>query len=782
MPEQNAKIIGGRYRILEKLGEGGMGTVYAARDERLQRDVAIKRLHIFGGSETQVENFRRRFHREAVSMAQFIHPYIVPVYDYGDEDGWIYLVMGYMSGGSLQDRLGKPMQFSEAAELLLPVASALGYIHENGVIHRDVKPQNILFSRRGIPMLADFGIVKLVESDGVTLTAAGTGIGTPAYMAPEQITTKVDHHVDQYALGVVFYELVTGRKPFKGDTPVMTLIMHRTDALPDPRLCVPTIPVEVCNILQKVLSKDPQDRYKDMDEFENALRGLINNGESKIIPPMEEIEPLSEEFIQLETEQAEEATQLAEGPFNEEVTPEEEPASLAAEEETQISSVEPEAENGVEEIEPVVEEFIEPVEEKIEAPQEEEISQLEAELVEEATQLAEAPSSEEAAPEEEPTALMEDETQISSFEPDAGSTSEDATEIAGIEEVLESEEPTQLDIEEPQPLIPQPAVKAKKKFPLWIPIAVGVAVVTVILLFVTGILPGAFKPAEPTEVPQVAEVKTAQPTEQEEPEPEPTIEEEPPVVEGYIEQGNLTLWGDWQLISTIERTAGEFSIDHPDWEFDIQAMSSDEGIEHVAAGDVDFGLSARGLNDHEREVFPDLLDFHIAWNPLVFFVHPELGIHDLSREDLTNIYFSKVNNWYSFGEPDLFIRPIAPSDQLNAYWNFHNCLELGEERIAARTEFYDDEELIIREVAAIPGAIGFTSLFHDFEGVSIIAIDGIELTEEALYEGAWPMETPMFLITNGEPSEEERYFLDYIFSVRGKELITEAGYLPTQFN
>lgn len=776
MPEQNAKIIGGRYRILEKLGEGGMGTVYAARDERLQRDVAIKRLHIFGGSETQVENFRRRFQREAVSMAQFIHPYIVPVYDYGDEDGWIYLVMGYMSGGSLQDRLGKPMLYSEAAELLLPVASALGYIHENGVIHRDVKPQNILFNRRGIPMLADFGIVKLVESDGVTLTAAGTGIGTPAYMAPEQITTTVDHHVDQYALGVVFYELVTGKKPFKGDTPVMTLIMHRTDALPDPRLCVPTIPDEVCNILQKVLSKDPHDRYADMDEFENALRGLTNNEKSKIVHPVEAIQSVADEFIQLETEQAEEATQLAEGPFNEEVTPEEEPAALVAEEETQISSVEPEAENGVEESEPI--------EEKIEAPQEEEISQLEAELVEEATQLAEAPSSEEAAQEEEATALMEEKTQISSVEPEAGSTFEDETEIAGMEEVLGSEEPTQLAIEEPKSLTPQPAVKAKKKFPLWIPIAGGVVVFTVILLFVTGILPGVFKPAEPTEVPQVAEVKTAQPTEQEEPEPEqePTmVEEEPSVPEGYIEQGSfLILRGTMHLWPILEKVIEEFLIDHPTWTFDIQGISSDDGIQHIGNDEVDFGLSSRELYDHEREEFPNLEEFQIAWNPLVVFVHPDLDIPELNREELSHIFFGHVNNWAELGGPDIDIIRISPSENLNSYWNFRSCLDFSEEWITENSEFLDDEELIIREVAAIPGAIGFTSLFHDFEEVHVLTLEGIELIEDALYEGFWPMETPMFLITNGEPSEEEWYFLEYILSMRGKELITEAGYLPTR--
>jgi serine/threonine-protein kinase len=169
------------------------------------------------------------------------------------------------------------MPWQDAIQILMPIADALGYAHKHNIIHRDVKPANILVTENGQPMLADFGVAKLLEvEETMELTGTGVGIGTPEYMAPEQATNKlVDARADIYALGVVFYEMVTGRKPFIADTPMATLIMHARDPLPRPRQFVPDLPQSVENILLKALAKDPQNRFQSMDEFAKALEGAL---------------------------------------------------------------------------------------------------------------------------------------------------------------------------------------------------------------------------------------------------------------------------------------------------------------------------------------------------------------------------------------------------------------------------------------------------------------------------------------------------------------------------
>jgi serine/threonine protein kinase len=270
------KLIGeylGRYHILEQLGEGGMATVYKAFDTRLEREVAIK---IIIRSRQQSPEFLKRFDREAKALARLSHPNVAKVMDYGEHKGIPYLVMEYLPGGTLKSRLGAPMAWASAARLLAPVASALGYAHERGIVHRDVKPSNILIAESGEPMLSDFGIAKILETEETwDVTGTGVGIGTPEYMAPEQGMGRViDHRADVYALGIVLYELVTGRTPFHADTPLAVLLKQINDPVPAPGEFASNLPSGVEQVIFKALAKDPGDRYQSMREFEGALRRL----------------------------------------------------------------------------------------------------------------------------------------------------------------------------------------------------------------------------------------------------------------------------------------------------------------------------------------------------------------------------------------------------------------------------------------------------------------------------------------------------------------------------
>ncbi len=266
----------GRYHIIEQLGEGGMATVYKAYDTRLERDVAVKVIRVDQFAPAVLEHVLKRFEREAKALARLTHPNIVHINDYGEQDGIPYLVMDFLPGGTLKPRLGRPIPWQEAARLLVPVADALGYAHEHGIIHRDVKPSNILLTDKGQPMLTDFGIAKILETEGEqTLTGTGVGIGTPEYMAPEQISSKnVDQRADIYALGIVFFEMLTGRRPFEADTPLAVLVKQANEPLPRPRQFCPDLPESVERVLFKALAKQPQDRYQSMDEFSRALGGL----------------------------------------------------------------------------------------------------------------------------------------------------------------------------------------------------------------------------------------------------------------------------------------------------------------------------------------------------------------------------------------------------------------------------------------------------------------------------------------------------------------------------
>lgn len=272
----------GRYHIIEPLGQGGMASVFKAYDTNLERFVAIKiiRTDIAGGADSE---FLKRFQREARALAQLDHPYILKVLDYGEEGGVPYLVMPFLQGGTLKEKMGQPIPYPEAAALLAPIARALEYAHKQNIIHRDVKPANVLISQSGAPILSDFGIAKILAQSGSTqLTAAGVGIGTPDYMAPEQWTGAADPRTDIYSLGVVFYQMVTGRLPFSADTPAAVLIKHLRDPLPRPKSFVDSLPDVVEQILFKALAKEPENRFQTMGEFASTLERLERSDQTMV--------------------------------------------------------------------------------------------------------------------------------------------------------------------------------------------------------------------------------------------------------------------------------------------------------------------------------------------------------------------------------------------------------------------------------------------------------------------------------------------------------------------
>ncbi|RME05853.1 MAG: hypothetical protein D6803_07995, partial [Anaerolineae bacterium] len=264
------RTIGG-YQLVERLGQGGMATVYKAYEAALDRYVAVKVLPDFFAKDP---TFAQRFRREARAVAQLNHPSILPIYNFGSEGGVTYIAMQYVEGGTLKQKAGQVYAPLEAVRLVLPVARALAYAHRRGVIHRDVKPANVLISEDGWPILADFGLARMVEAS-TQLTGTGVGIGTPAYMSPEQGRgEKVDHRADIYSLGIMLYEMLTGDVPFKADTPMGVVLQHISAPLPPPRKRNPDIPESLERIILKATAKKPEERYQSADEMIAALEAV----------------------------------------------------------------------------------------------------------------------------------------------------------------------------------------------------------------------------------------------------------------------------------------------------------------------------------------------------------------------------------------------------------------------------------------------------------------------------------------------------------------------------
>ncbi len=263
----------GPYRVLEQIGAGVMATVYKAYHAAMDRYVAIKVLpqHL-----ARDANFRARFEREARTIARLEHRYILPVHDVGEADDIPYFVMRYTEGGDLSDLIQrKTMSVARIATIISQVAEALAHAHRQGIIHRDVKPANILISAEGDPLLTDFGIAKIYE-DTVQLTSDGMMVGTPTYMAPEQLQGQpVDARTDVYALGVVLYQALTGEPPFVAETPLAVMLMHIHNPLRPPRQLLPDLPVSVERVILRVMAKEPKDRYQTASEMAEALREAL---------------------------------------------------------------------------------------------------------------------------------------------------------------------------------------------------------------------------------------------------------------------------------------------------------------------------------------------------------------------------------------------------------------------------------------------------------------------------------------------------------------------------
>ena len=269
-----ADALGDAYTIEGEIGRGGMGVVYRARDERLQRRVAIK---VLPPELAFQQDIRQRFTREAQTAARLSHPHIVPIHSVGEGQNLVYFVMGYVDGESLAARIRRrgPLPVEEVRRIMKETADALGAAHALSVIHRDIKPDNILLEgTRGRVMVTDFGIAKaLSTASGATLTGVGVAIGTPAFMSPEQAAGErnIDGRSDLYSLGVVTYQMLTGKLPFNAPSVAGILMKQITEAAPDIRRSRPDIPEDLALAVARCLEKDPESRWPTADALRRAL-------------------------------------------------------------------------------------------------------------------------------------------------------------------------------------------------------------------------------------------------------------------------------------------------------------------------------------------------------------------------------------------------------------------------------------------------------------------------------------------------------------------------------
>jgi len=258
----------GPYEVMEQVGRGGMATVFKAYHQALERMVAIKVLPDFLAEDPE---FRERFRREAIAIARLRHPNILAVFDHGEFDGQPYIVTEFVEGGTFAHELGQPLPLARALEVLSAVASALDYAHQTGVLHRDVKPSNILMTRDGKSVLGDFGLARMMASNQ-RLTRLDMVVGTPEYMSPEQCAAgDTGPASDQYSLGVVAFEALTGHPPFHAETPAAVMLAQMRTPLPAPRTVNPGLSIAAERALVKALDKEPGGRFASCTEFVESL-------------------------------------------------------------------------------------------------------------------------------------------------------------------------------------------------------------------------------------------------------------------------------------------------------------------------------------------------------------------------------------------------------------------------------------------------------------------------------------------------------------------------------
>ena len=276
MADDEPRVLGNRYEITKAIARGGMARVYLARDRSLDRPVAVKELvPEFAADESFVERFRR----EAQAAANLTHPNIVGVYDWGTQDNTYFIIMEYVDGPVLSKVLRDegPLHPRRAAELASEVAAALGFAHSRGVVHRDVKPGNVILTSSGQAKVTDFGIARAMSAPEENLTQAGSVMGTATYFSPEQAQgLPVDQRSDLYSLGVVLFEMVTGRTPFTGETPLAIAYKHVQDQPPAPSTLVSGLPAGLEAVIMKLLRKRPEDRYANAEDLRADLRRFLN--------------------------------------------------------------------------------------------------------------------------------------------------------------------------------------------------------------------------------------------------------------------------------------------------------------------------------------------------------------------------------------------------------------------------------------------------------------------------------------------------------------------------
>jgi len=273
---QPSKI--GRYEVQKELGRGAMGVVYLARDPYMTRLVAVKVMAQEYASDPQ---FIQRFLAEAQAIANLEHAYIVPVYDFGAHQGQPFLVMRHMASGALQRYVtADPFQLSEVSQIMERICDALDEAHERGIVHRDVKPGNILLDKRGGAFLCDFGLARFAAANHQGLGDMFL-VGTPEYMSPEQVMgDETTPRSDIYSLGAILYELLSGRLPFYDNRPMYLVMKHVNEPVPDLLKANPDLPQAVGEVVQRAMAKKPADRYASAGEFSEALtksaRGVVS--------------------------------------------------------------------------------------------------------------------------------------------------------------------------------------------------------------------------------------------------------------------------------------------------------------------------------------------------------------------------------------------------------------------------------------------------------------------------------------------------------------------------